>query len=413
MTRNRSQNLGTIMMVILLVGMIVGIAPHQAWAAPAQQAEATTWTVLTGAQAEVEQTEAGPAGAWQLLNFYPNKITINVGDTILWKLNSAEPHTVTFPAPGEQPPALLIPEGGGSQGIMMNPLAVFPQGTDTYSGTVLTGSGQMGAGPQFPTEYKLTFTKAGTYDYNCLFHSMMTGTVVVQDAGTAYPQTQDQIDAEAQAQIEADTQAAMQAEAQAQQVTNQPGPNGTTIYAVNVGWGNGKLAYMRFSPQDLSIHVGDTVEWTQQDVETPHTVTFTSGGTVPEFVLTEPQQSGPPKVVVNPDVLAPAGGSTYSGQGYFNSGLIFGTQVPLPGSRSYSLVFDTPGTYDYVCVIHDEFGMVGKITVLAAGTPSQLPTTGGPGTASGPWWVALLGLGLFAGGLLVFAVWRRSRTMSG
>jgi plastocyanin len=409
--------MGAIGIVILILAMAIGIAPQQATAAPAQQAEATTWTVLTGAQAEVQQTEAGPAGAWQLLRFYPDNITINVGDTIVWKLNSAEPHTVTFAAPGEQPPSLTVPEGGDSQRILMNPLAVLPQGTDVYTGTVLTGSGQLGGGPGFPTEYRLTFTQAGTYDYNCIFHSTMTGNVVVQDAGSAYPKTQAQIDADAQAQIAADTQAAMQAEAQAQQVTNQPGSNGTTVYAANLGWGNGTLAYMRFSPQDLTIHVGDTVEWTAKDVEMPHTVTFTSGDAVPEFILTEPQQSGPPKLVINPQVAAPAGGDTYSGTGYFNSGLIWGTKVPIPGPRTYSLVFDTPGTYDYVCVIHDEIGMVGTITVLAgsdasqASTPSQLPVTGGPGTPPGPWWLLIVGAGVLVGGMLLVTM--RRRTLGG
>jgi plastocyanin len=410
MKRNRIHRVWTIGVMILVVGLVIGAVPYQALAAPVRQATPATWTVLVGAETDVQQTEAGPAGAWQILRFYPNNITVNVGDTIVWKLNSAEPHTVTFPQVGQQPPAFVIPEGGGSQRLLLNPLAIFPQGTDVYSGTVLTGSGQMGGGPNFPTEYKLTFTQAGTYEYNCEFHSPMTGTVVVQAADTAYPQTQAQIDSEAQAQIAADVQATTQGLAQAQQVTNIPGPNGTTIYGVNVGWGDGAIAYLRFVLQEISIHVGDTVQWTQKDPVMPHTVTFVSGGTVPEFILTEPQQAGPPKLVLNPDVVAPAGGSTYSGQGYFNSGLMPGTKDPTPGPRTYSLVFDQAGTYEYVCVIHDEVGMIGKITVEAAGSPSQLPTTGGSGTPSAPWWVVLLGLGFLAGGLVLASLVRHGRS---
>jgi plastocyanin len=195
-----------------------------------------------------------------------------------------------------------------------------------------------------------------------------------------------------------------------------------------MGWGDGTMAYLRFAPQDLTIHAGDTVEWTNRDVEAPHTVTFTSGDVVPEFVLTEPQQSGPPKLVLNPQVAAPAGGDTYSGSGYFNSGMIWGTEVPIPGSRTYSLTFDTPGTYDYVCVIHDEVGMVGTITVLAAnassGTtsqpaatsqgapPSQLPVTGGSGTSVSPWWLILVGAGVLGTGLAL-ATLRRRRSTTG
>jgi plastocyanin len=403
------RKLGTTGMLILVIGLTAGGIVPQAIAAPAAQAGPTTWTVLVGGQAEVVQQDQGPAGAWQFMRYYPGSITINVGDTIVWKLNSAEPHTVTFPQPGEtKAPDLIIPEGGDSQRMLMNPLAVLPQGEAEYDGSALTGSGQIGGGPDFPTEYKLTFTKPGTYDYYCAFHSMMKGTVVVQEAGSAYPKTQAQIDADAAAQLAADTQAAKQAEPTAMQTSTRPGPNGTTIYEVNMGYGDSIMSYMRFSPTDLTIHVGDTVEWTQKDVEAPHTVTFTSGGQEPELVLTEPQQSGPPKLVLNPEVLAPAGGTTYSGQGYFNSGLIWGTEVPIPGPRTYSLTFDTPGTYNYICVLHDPLGMVGQVTVLAQGAaPAQLPTTGGSSDTPGVLWFVVAGLLLVAAGVLVLAVMRR------
>jgi plastocyanin len=396
-------------MLILVIGLAAGGIVPQAIAAPATQAGPTTWTVLLGGQAEVVQQDQGPAGAWQFMRYYPGSITINVGDTIVWKLDSAEPHTVTFPQPGEnKAPDLIIPEGGDSQRMLMNPLAVLPQGEAEYDGSALTGSGQMGGGPDFPTEYKLTFTKPGTYDYYCAFHSMMKGTVVVQEAGSAYPKTQAQIDADAAAQLAADTQAAKQAEPAAMQTSTRPGPNGTTIYEVNVGYGDGIMSYMRFSPADLTIHAGDTVEWTQKDVEAPHTITFTSGGQEPELVLTEPQQSGPPKLILNPEVLAPAGGTTYSGQGYFNSGLIWGTEVPIPGPRTYSLTFDTPGTYNYICVLHDPLGMVGQVTVLAQGAaPAQLPTTGGVSDTPGVLWFVVAGLALVTAGVLVLALMRR------
>ena len=399
-------------MLILFVGLTASIPVQQSLAAPATQNEPVTWTVLVGGQAGITQTEFGPMGAWQFMRFYPDNITINEGDTIVWKLASAEPHTVTFPKPGEQPPALTVPEGeGGNQRVLMNPLAVMPQGESNYDGTVLTGSGQIGGDPQFPTEYKLTFTKTGAYDYFCAFHMMMTGKVTVQAAGSAYPKTQAQIDADAAAQLAADTQAAMQAEPTAMQASTRPGPNGTTIHEVNIGYGDGILDWMRFGPADLTIKAGDTVEWVQKDVETPHTVTLVSGGKEPELILTEPQQGGPPKLVINPEVLAPAGGTTYSGQGYFNSGWIWGTKVPLPGPRTYSLTFDTPGTYEYICVLHDMMGMNGHITVLAAGddAPAQLPVTGGSSNGWGMVLLVVLGLGLVAVGLLVAVFTRRSR----
>jgi plastocyanin len=408
MLRQVLQKLGAIWMLILLTASL--IAPQSVAAAPAPQAGPTTWTALVGGQAGVQQTAQGPMGAWQFMRFYPDTITVNVGDTIVWKLASAEPHTVTFPKPGDKAPDLVMPETG-SQRVLGNPLALFPQGGPSFDGAALTGSGQLGGDPQFPTEYKLTFAKEGTFQFFCAFHPMMTGKVIVQAAGTPYPKTQAQIDADAKAQLDADTQAAMQAEAQQpKQAATKAGPNGGTIYEVAIGYGDGVLDWMRFAPTDLTIHVGDSVEFTQKAIDVPHTVTLASGGKEPDLFLVEPQQAGPPKLVINPVVLAPAGGPTYSGKDYFNSGWMWGTKDPFPGPRSYVLAFDTPGTYEFYCVLHDMMGMSGHITVLPAGAqaPAQLPATGGAFEGLGnAVELMALGLGLVVAGLVVLAI-RRS-----
>lgn len=349
--------------IVLVLAALGGAAP--AVAAPTAQTGPTTWTVLVGGQAEIVQTEYGQAGAWQFMRFYPDNITVNVGDTIVWKLASAEPHTVTFPKAGDQPPDLVVPEGGDSQRLLGNPLAFLPQGGTSYDGTALTGSGQLGGEPQFPTQYQLTLSQIGTFTYYCIFHPMMKGTVTVQAAGSAYPKTQAQIDADAAAQLAADTKAATEAESKANATATRTASDGATIHEVNIGYGDGVLSWMRFGPTDLTIKAGDSVEWTQQDVDNPHTVTFTSGGKEPELFLTEPQSNGPPKLVLNPEELAPAGEGTYHGTGYFNSGFIWGSKAPQPGARSYTLKFDTPGTYEYICVLHDMMGMSGHVTVVA------------------------------------------------
>jgi plastocyanin/predicted lipoprotein with Yx(FWY)xxD motif len=341
----------------------VTMSTPQASEAAAKPGEATTWTVLVGGEAGVEQQETGPAGAWQFMRFYPETLTINAGDTIIWKQNSAEPHTVTFLKPGDKTASLVIPEGTSSQRMIFNPDVIMPQGSATYDGTTLTGSGQMGGEPQFPTEYKLTFTKPGTYEYICAFHPMMIGKIIVQAAGKSYPQTQAQIDTAAKAQLEADTQAALKVKPETIQAATRAGTKGSTIHEVKIGYGDGLMAWMRFSPADLTINIGDTVEWKQADTDTPHTVSFLDQGKEPEMVLVEKQTTGPPNLVLNPEVLQPAGGATYSGQGYFNSGFIWGTKDPTPGPRTYTLTFDKAGTYKYTCILHDGMGMRGTITV--------------------------------------------------
>lgn len=91
-------------------------------------------------------------------------VTIPVGTTLTWVNQSNNAlHTVTFPALGQQPPA--------------NPFTP-PAGGATYDGSALANSGPMPPG----SSYSLTFTKAGTYPYACIFHAAddMTGTIVVQ-----------------------------------------------------------------------------------------------------------------------------------------------------------------------------------------------------------------------------------------
>jgi plastocyanin len=303
-----------------------------------------------------------------------------VGDTIVWKLNSMEIHQVVFPAPGQHYLPFIQPDPANPQAQMLNPLVAFPQGGPEYDGTALTGSGLLGAPPTNTKEYKLTFTKAGTFNYLCPMHSAqlpdgsvagMTGSVTVLAADQQLPRTPAQVDSDAQAAINADNQAAAAAEPQARQVAPpSPGPNGTTIYHGSIGWDNGPLSYMRFSPTDFTIHVGDTIEWTQTSNQTPHTVTLYSGQPEPPMFVTEPQAGGPPKILFNPAALAPAGGNSYDGTGTVNSGFMPGKQDPAPGPRTYSLTFTKPGTYEYLCELHDEMGMNGHITVLSATGPN-------------------------------------------
>jgi plastocyanin len=94
-------------------------------------------------------------------------VTVPVGTTITWRnLSNNEPHTVTFPAAGQQLPPQY-----------QNPFAP-PAGGTTYDGTQVVNSGVLNPGDEF----QLTFTKPGTYMYECIFHDEehMVGTVIVK-----------------------------------------------------------------------------------------------------------------------------------------------------------------------------------------------------------------------------------------
>lgn len=396
----------------LLLLSAAGAYPLAAAAAapPAASAGSQTWTVLAGGQSAPEPGPEHPTSAWTYTRFYPDNITVHIGDTIVWKLNSMEIHQVVFPAPGQTYLPFTQPDPANPQAQMLNPLVAFPQGGQAYDGTALAGSGLLGAPPTRTKEYRLTFTKTGTFNYLCPMHSAqlpsgqvvgMTGSVTVVAAGQPLPKTPAQIDADAQAAIAAANQAAAAAEPAAKQVAPPAaGPNGTTVYHGNIGWDAGPLSYMRFAPTDFTIHVGDTIEWTQTSSQAPHTVTLYSGQPEPSEFITQAQPNGPPKILLNPAAFAPAGGKTYDGTGMRNSGYMPGTQDPAPGPRTYSLTFTKPGTYEYICVLHDEMGMNGHITVLPAGTITA-NAPGMPQTGNGAPDRGRLLIGLALGGLLV------------
>jgi plastocyanin len=378
------QRMFRFMCALALMVALLGAMAHPAAAAPARGV-ATTWTVLVGAETGIEQTEYGPAGAWQLMKFYPNKLTINAGDSIVFKINSAEIHNVLFLGAGAKLPAMSIPDPSNPQSMIENPAVIYPQGGMSYDGTATVGSGIMGRAPTFAQQYTLTFPTAGSFTYVCSIHSGqlpngqlvgMMGALTVQAAGAAYPQTPAQVDAAAQAAMSADAAATVTHDAEAHAVTTRPGANGSTIYTLNMGYGTDIAEYMRFSVPDLSIHEGDTVEWMHMGMA-PHNVLFASGDKEPDFTLVQPQPGGPPKLVMNPVVAAPAGGQTYNGSGLFNSGLLFGEGDGPPNApHTYALTFTKAGHYEYICSVHDEEGMRAFITVLAAGSTPGMPTTG-------------------------------------
>jgi plastocyanin len=90
----------------------------------------------------------------------------------------------------------------------------------------------------------------------------------------------------------------------------------------------------------------------------PHTVSFLSGEPAPQSIDPRPQPAGPPLLVIPANVAQPQGGTTYTGQGFVNSGILGN----FAGVGSFALRFDAPaGTYAYQCLIHSE--MKGTITV--------------------------------------------------
>jgi plastocyanin len=95
---------------------------------------------------------------------------------------------------------------------------------------------------------------------------------------------------------------------------------------------------LRFSPDHLSVNVGQTVTWVNSSAM-PHTST--------DDPAKNPVAAQHPEYAQLPDGAAP-----------WNSGLLD------PGD-SFSYTFTVPGTYNYFCIPHVASGMVGTVEVTA------------------------------------------------
>jgi len=131
--------------------------------------------------------------------------------------------------------------------------------------------------------------------------------------------------------------------------------------------GTQTLSVLRFIADQVDIRAGDTVEWTNQDPVTPHTVTF---GTEPMgLALFVPSAIPPTTIGVDTDgelhaVINSPGESV-------NSGLIraaFQDQMGKPqtdlGVTRFRVTFKSGGAFPYICGLHDTLGMKGTVMVF-------------------------------------------------
>lgn len=299
--------------------------------------EARELTVLVGAGQDTVSAEG----------YFPEAVRVHAGDTITWKINSDAEHTVSFL--GDRTPTILA---GAS--------------SEPYGGSGIVTSGPLTRDPIDPRAipsdaFTVRFDTTGVYTYVCLLHGTMQGTVeVVPPSATDVPD-QTQIDARARTEID-EVLALVDAARGLDTAPRQgPGPNDTTRWSVRAGnspQADARVHLAEFFPPNLVITAGDTVTWETHDM---HTVTFAPVAPPPAWLTPVLQSNGSVTLVQNPQLIAPAKPSwAYDPRQYFNSGRMGGTQ----DEESWELTFDQPGTYDYVCGIHRELGMVGTIVVL-------------------------------------------------
>ena len=327
--------------------------------AAAPLVQGNTYTVMVGA----ENVSQGVG----IMSFFPGTLTIHVGDTVVWKANSHEIHTVTFLPNGMKAPNLEIPApmGLGSP-LMLNPVAAFPNPAsgDLYDGSTYANSGILSTDPGFATQYRLTFTKTGSFPYLCLVHGvMMSGAIHVVPASVAVKNPA-AIAKQSALAVTTALAKGLSLIGAGMKLVPAPvlNPDGTSHFTVLIGYASGAVEAMRFFPSKLVVHPGDTVTYKLSPAnDAPHTVTFLNGNADIPFVIVTPNPPNPPYLLINPLALAPINpGVPLNNTQVFSSGFL----VP-GGSSSYALkIGSTLGVYSYQCLLHDTSGMVGQLSVV-------------------------------------------------
>lgn len=294
------------------------------------------WQAKIGAQSTDEGHQA--------LAFLPNEIWIHVGDSITWTFAVDEIHTVAFLPAGH----VRLPFSVGCPGY-------------SVSGVSYDGSTCVSSPPSTrPQTFTVMFPAAGNYKLTCLVHEDMTGVVHVLDTSVPLPYDQSFYDREGA------EQGRNLLAAHGMMGHHHEGANNVEVGIGKVvanGGGHQTVSIMRYVEPELVIHAGATVEWTNHDSITPHTITF---GPAPD-----PVNPIPPSPNVSVDADGARHATISSPSDNVHSGFIqsapqerIGLPTTAPGTTRFRVTFTTSGVYNYRCALHDDLGMVGRIIVL-------------------------------------------------
>ena len=306
-----------------------------------QALQAEVWHAVVGAQSSDKGRQA--------LAFLSNELWVHVGDSITWAFPTDEIHTVSFLTAGQIRPPFQVgcPPGPAPSG-------------SSFTGAACVNSGPLAGGPT----YTVSFPTAGKFKLVCLVHSNMTGAVYVLNLSETLPHDQAFYDRQVQnqrAELLSDGSAlggrgvATALRTSADEVTA-----GIGEIVATTGGGSQTVSVMRFLRDKMVVRVGDTVEWTNLDPVTNHTVTFgiePPDPTVPSGVTTD--SDGAKHAIIS----SPSANVNSGFLGAARQDRVGLAQTPL-GLTRMRVTFKSPGTFNYICALHDDLGMVGTVLVL-------------------------------------------------
>lgn len=282
----------------------------------------------------------------QALAFLPNEIWIHEGESITWTFVTDEIHTVSFLQAGQ----MRLPFQVGCPGVVVNHAS--------FDGSTCVTTPPLVKGQTFTVQFPVR----GNYKLACLVHENMTGTIHVLEPAATLPLTQEDYDDLAAAQSKrllADVDLD-QKETSAHHHTAKHVTTGTGEVVATAG-GAQTLSVMRFLNDTIVIHAGETAEWTNEDPITPHTITFG----------TEPLNPVPPSGNVTVDADGALHATISSVFDSVHSGFVIAApqeRIGLPqapiGTTRFRITFTKPGAYPFICALHDDLGMKGKVIVL-------------------------------------------------
>jgi plastocyanin len=302
------------------------------------------WHATVGAQ-------SGDMGR-QAMAFLPNELWIHAGDSVTWDFVTDEIHTVTFLKAGQTRLHRLV----GCPGFILGGSATFDGSTCVTTASLVKAQ-----------TFTVTFPIAGNYKLVCLVHPNMTGVVHVLALSEPLPHSQAFYDEQAEAEREKllsdmDLQGE---DRDRDDAHHQHSPENQVIAGTGeimaTGGGSDTLSVMRFMRSRTVIHAGQTVEWTNADPVTPHTITFGI----------EPANPPPPSGGVTLDADGARHAVINSPADNVHSGFIVAppqdriglAQAPL-GVTRFRATFTHPGVFPYICALHDDLGMKGEVVVL-------------------------------------------------
>jgi plastocyanin len=212
--------------------------------------------------------------------------------------------------------------------------------------------------------YSVSFPTAGNFKFVCLVHADMTGVIHVVNASETLPHSQNFYLAQARSAGElllADAARLRHSGFDDDDRTRSSRVAvGIGAIVTTTGAGSQTASLMRFVQDTIHIRVGDTVEWTSLDPSINHTVTFGA----------EPADPRPASANVSATSDGAREALITSATDDVNSGFL--SPAPqdranlaqsTPGITRFRVTFSSPGTFNYICAVHDQLGMKGTVIV--------------------------------------------------